>query len=476
MRPTTTPISSPVAMQTTSRPTTTPISSSIPVETASAGGGDAEPLPFPGYQKVENLPNNILMPAIQPEPASVIQTVIMNPGGGGFPPFCLFAENLAIANLSAKSEIDPEGIAICGFQFADEVTIILTKPDGSQMTASGLARDLFQQDVLSSSGEYIESAYCIDAQQRLLPGQYQLTIKSAEENLTGKFQIQSPSKPEIFLGESCRFFSLYPIPRVPSTIPGASQYIVEGKPTHIFYNGFQPNESVRIAVYRFDERMLGEHTDPSTHQTTGTFESILEKVNSWAAQMDGNGRLVEYIEEPKLLSDGTYLIVATGNQFETRDISGITVEASATFLWKGVTSKQNPQSTATQSPSSAPQAYAFSACAQPCNGANATSVFAEGTTRVYAQWNYESIPAGAEYTRVWTMNEQEWVRYSCIWPGPQTGMDAVTLTEPQGLHSGTWEMTITVNGQVLLKEQVQVDGNWTYWDPAGSLDTCYGKR
>lgn len=135
--------------------------------------------------------------------------------------------------------------------------------------------------------------------------------------------------------------------------------------------------------------------------------------------------------------------------------------------------QSSPQ--ATQLPNNSPRIYDFSACLQPCNGANTMSTFPQGSTKIYAQWNYENIPAGVEYIRAWAMNGQEWVRYSCIWPGPQTGIDTVTLTEPKGLYSGTWEMTIIVNGQVLLEEQIQVEGDWTYWDPAGSFDTCYRK-
>lgn len=123
-----------------------------------------------------------------------------------------------------------------------------------------------------------------------------------------------------------------------------------------------------------------------------------------------------------------------------------------------------------------PRIYGFSACLQSCNGTNATRVLPEGTTKIYAQWNYENIPIGADYTRTWTMNGREWIRYACTWPGPTTGIDTVTLTEPKGLHSGIWEVTISVNGAVLLQEQIQVQGKWDYWDPAGSFNSCYGQR
>jgi hypothetical protein len=73
------------------------------------------------------------------------------------------------------------------------------------------------------------------------------------------------------------------------------------------------------------------------------------------------------------------------------------------------------------------------------------------------------------------MNGNEWVRYDCAWPGPEVGIDDISLLEPDGLHSGTWEVTISINGNVLLREQVVVEGNWSYWSPAGVFNTCYGK-
>jgi hypothetical protein len=125
--------------------------------------------------------------------------------------------------------------------------------------------------------------------------------------------------------------------------------------------------------------------------------------------------------------------------------------------------------------SSPPRIKNFSACLKPCTGGNSTRSFPEAVTKLYAQWDYENIPRGAKYVRKWTMNGNEWIKYDCIWTGQTNGHDAVTLTEPQGLHSGIWEVTIIVNGVILLQEQIKVTGNWTYWDPAGTLNNCYGK-
>ncbi len=133
--------------------------------------------------------------------------------------------------------------------------------------------------------------------------------------------------------------------------------------------------------------------------------------------------------------------------------------------------------TFTISPTPAPKLFGFLSCLAECraDGSNAVHAFPEKTTKVHARWNYENIPAGAGYTRVWTNQGQEWVRYECAWPGPETGADAITLTEPYGLRSGVWTMTITVGGKVLMKETLEIQGDWDYWDPAGTFNTCYGK-
>ncbi|HLE29653.1 MAG TPA: serine/threonine-protein kinase [Anaerolineales bacterium] len=123
-----------------------------------------------------------------------------------------------------------------------------------------------------------------------------------------------------------------------------------------------------------------------------------------------------------------------------------------------------------------PRFYAFMACARPCDGTNSTRAFPERITKLHLQWRYENVPVGTHYVRAWTMTGQEWVRYDCTWPGPATGIDNVTLSEPDGLHSGVWEVTIALDGVVYMREQVIVEGNWTFWSPAGVFGTCYGKR
>jgi hypothetical protein len=126
-----------------------------------------------------------------------------------------------------------------------------------------------------------------------------------------------------------------------------------------------------------------------------------------------------------------------------------------------------------------PRTSNFRACAgAPCksDGSNAVASFPEKTTTIYLQWRYENIPYGAHYIRRWTRDGKEWVRYDCTWPGPSSGVDDITLTEPNGLASGTWIISILVDGREILHDFVRISGSWSYWDPAGTFNSCYGKK
>jgi serine/threonine protein kinase len=129
-------------------------------------------------------------------------------------------------------------------------------------------------------------------------------------------------------------------------------------------------------------------------------------------------------------------------------------------------------------PAPTPDFYGFQACTKPCNqsGSITTTEYPEGATAIYFQWRYSNIPANAHYMRAWYMDGQEWVRYECTWPGPSDGVYVGSLTEPGGLHSGTWQVEIYVDGWLRMKEQVYVAGNWTYWSSAGTFNTCTGKK
>lgn len=121
-----------------------------------------------------------------------------------------------------------------------------------------------------------------------------------------------------------------------------------------------------------------------------------------------------------------------------------------------------------------PRIYNFLACYEPCleNGANSARIFSGGTQKIYLQWNYEAIPMGARYSRIWTVNGEEWVHYDCTWPGPEAGLAEIELREPGGLYSGAWEVTVSVNDVILLQQQLFVDGDWSFWDPVGTSQTC----
>jgi hypothetical protein len=121
-----------------------------------------------------------------------------------------------------------------------------------------------------------------------------------------------------------------------------------------------------------------------------------------------------------------------------------------------------------------PKIYGFQTCVSLCNGQNSSKSFSEGIKKIYAQFNYENFPSGIKYVRTWSLNGMEWIRYSCNWDGPTSGTEVLTLKEPQGLRSGTWEITIIVDDKVVLKDQITVNGNWDYWDPAGTINACHG--
>lgn len=145
-----------------------------------------------------------------------------------------------------------------------------------------------------------------------------------------------------------------------------------------------------------------------------------------------------------------------------------------------LTAQPRPTATRTATPMAAPQPRAgnFRACLEACaaNGANARWSLPEAVTKVYVAYDFSDIPAGAHYQRIWrVVGRGEWVRYDCTWPGPADGTVAVTLTEPNGLYSGEWEMAIVVDGAVLLQERFLVEGSWRAWYPAGVIPTCFGK-
>jgi len=124
--------------------------------------------------------------------------------------------------------------------------------------------------------------------------------------------------------------------------------------------------------------------------------------------------------------------------------------------------------------SNQPKVFDFQTCESLCNGQNGIEAFAGGIKKIYAQFNYDNFQPDIKYVRTWSMNGMEWIRYSCNWDGPISGTEVLTLKEPKGLHSGTWQITILVNDKVVLSEEITITGNWTYWDPAGTINACHG--
>lgn len=125
-----------------------------------------------------------------------------------------------------------------------------------------------------------------------------------------------------------------------------------------------------------------------------------------------------------------------------------------------------------------PQMDRFLACPSECNsdGANAITSFPEGVTELWVSWRYSNVPFGASYVRKWTNAGREWVRYQCKWPGTENGVENIRLWDVGGLHSGEWIVTVLIDGVIVLQESVFIEGNHTYWEPAGTIYSCYGSR
>lgn len=162
---------------------------------------------------------------------------------------------------------------------------------------------------------------------------------------------------------------------------------------------------------------------------------------------------------------------------------GATQTAAAQQIATSVAATLAAQPTATPIPTWTPAPSArienFAACLQPCRGdrTNTQRTFPARTTKVYLTWLFSNFPIGAHYTRAWTLvGKGEWTRYECTWPGPTAGVENVALSAPAGIHAGTWEVTITVDQVVVLREQLVIEGNWDLWDPPGLFTTCYGTR
>lgn len=238
---------------------------------------------------------------------------------------------------------------------------------------------------------------------------------------------------------------------------GARLYRMDA--THLLLYNFKPSESVNLYYYSVEESNVG-------FRESGVFGALGELVGWQNYTVNPQGQLV--IEIP---ADTGY----SGDCMGRDDFfTAIGEESGEIRLFADCLGPKNAIGENTIIRSHLPRMSNFSACIQPCNGSDSTKNFPEASTKIYVEWDYENIPYGSRYTREWRLNGKRWISYDCTWTGPESGRDSVKLTEPKGLHSGEWELRIEVNGMTLLVEQITLAGNWTYWDPAGILDSCYG--
>jgi hypothetical protein len=152
-------------------------------------------------------------------------------------------------------------------------------------------------------------------------------------------------------------------------------------------------------------------------------------------------------------------------------------QASPTFtLTPAVTATASGFPTAIPLPN--PRVTDFTTCLSEClsDGSNHKTSFPEKTEVIYFRFEFEEFPVSAPYTRVWTRDGVEWVRYTCYWPGPESGVEEITLTDPLGLPSGTWNVVININGVKVVDETLKIEGSWNQWSPPGYFNSCYGKR
>ncbi len=128
--------------------------------------------------------------------------------------------------------------------------------------------------------------------------------------------------------------------------------------------------------------------------------------------------------------------------------------------------------TDTPVPVSSPEILDIFFCDRPCGdvGAVRISSTSEKVDRIYASWSYRGMTPGLRYSRVWSINGNEWVRYDCIWQGAAEGtFNLPALFEVGGFRSGTWVVTFYLGGEQVAQGSILVEGNHNYWAPAGKL-------
>jgi hypothetical protein len=48
--------------------------------------------------------------------------------------------------------------------------------------------------------------------------------------------------------------------------------------------------------------------------------------------------------------------------------------------------------------------------------------------------------------------------------------EAFRYAEPGGNHTGMLTLTVAVHDDVILQEETKGTGDWTFWDPAGTIN------
>lgn len=178
----------------------------------------------------------------------------------------------------------------------------------------------------------------------------------------------------------------------------------------------------------------------------------------------------------KVAASATAQPAATETQAPQATQADEAEETAAPTETPGPTATSNGFPTAIPLPD--PSATNFTTCVAEClaDGSNDQDSFPEKIELINFRFEFEEFPVKAPYTRTWYREGQLWVQYNCLWPGPEAGVEEITLTDPLGLPSGTWNVVISVNGEEVLNETLEIEGTWNQWSPPGYFNTCYGKR
>ncbi len=225
---------------------------------------------FPGFATVAMLPDDILLPGEVNEEGNMIDSLaVFGIGGGGECP--VTSPTLFFGNGSVSG---------CGFSAPENIIVEMIRPDDS------VAVVRFRDD---------DFHYCFDNSLMLQPGRY--TLRVTTESLpveTQWFNVSPAAQPHIFLSKTS-----------PGFLEGCMDTIVENQPVQIFFDGFQPDERLVVALY-FEDR------------------DSYEIIRTWPAQVDDSGRLVQEIAAPQVKETGFYGIAVFGQTM--REVSFLSTE------------------------------------------------------------------------------------------------------------------------------------------------------